>query len=94
MAELVITIGVVFAALMILGFALSLLGHRMKIGGRPAEAEAAGAGELKALLADAHAEIAKVKDRVSVLERLATDEDRRLADEIDRLGRTSDGMRG
>jgi phage shock protein A len=32
-------------------------------------------------------EIARLKDRVSTLERLATDRGRRLADEIDALGR-------
>jgi hypothetical protein len=31
-------------------------------------------------------EIQKLKDRVAVLERLLTDDDRRLADEISRLG--------
>jgi hypothetical protein len=37
---------------------------------------------------DAQAEIARLKDRVVVLERLATDEDRRLAGEISRLQST------
>lgn len=32
-----------------------------------------------------HAEIARLKDRVEVLERIATDQPRRLADEIERL---------
>lgn len=32
-----------------------------------------------------HAEVARLKDRVQVLERLATDKSRRLADEIDEL---------
>jgi hypothetical protein len=34
---------------------------------------------------DVHAELARVKDRLAVLERLATDEDRRLAGDISRL---------
>jgi hypothetical protein len=34
---------------------------------------------------DAQAEIARLKDRVAVLERLITDEDRRIASEISRL---------
>lgn len=37
---------------------------------------------------DAQAEIARLKERVAVLERLATDEDRRLAGEISRLQST------
>jgi len=32
-----------------------------------------------------HAELARLKDRIAVLERLATDKSRRLADEIDEL---------
>lgn len=43
--------------------------------------EAPEAGETEML----HAEIARLKDRVEVLERLATDKSRRLADEIDNL---------
>jgi glutamate mutase epsilon subunit len=43
----------------------------------------------RALLADAHAEIAKLKDRVHVLERLATDGDRDLARQIESLRRES-----
>lgn len=35
-------------------------------------------------------ELEKLKDRVAVLERLITDEDRRLADEISRLKHTSE----
>lgn len=41
----------------------------------------------RALLAEAHAEIAKLKDRVHVLERLATDGDRDLARQIESLRR-------
>jgi predicted nucleic acid-binding Zn-ribbon protein len=56
--------------------------HRMKL--RASESEA---GELKGLIGDMHSEITKLKDRVRVLERLVTDDDRRLADEIERLRR-------
>ncbi len=38
-------------------------------------------------VATAHIEIAALKERVQVLEKLVTDDDRRLADEIDRLRR-------
>ena len=53
-----------------------------------ARAKAAGDGDgaaLKAVLAENAAEIARLRDRVQVLERLATDGDRNLAGEIDRL---------
>lgn len=40
---------------------------------------------LEKVIADAQAEIARLKERVKVLEKLATDGDRRLADEIERL---------
>jgi hypothetical protein len=39
---------------------------------------------------DAQAEIARLKERVAVLERLATDEDRRIASEISRLQPTAE----
>jgi hypothetical protein len=46
-----------------------------------------GGGErVEQILADAQKEVASLRERVQVLERLATDEDRRLASEISRLG--------
>ncbi len=53
-----------------------------------ARAKAAGDGDgaaIKAVLADNAAEISRLRNRVEVLERLATDGDRKLAGEIDRL---------
>ncbi len=41
--------------------------------------------EVRGLVGDAHTEIARLKDRVRVLEKLVTDDDRRLASEIERL---------
>lgn len=38
------------------------------------------------ILAETQAEVAKLRERVQVLERLATDDDSRLAREINRLG--------
>ena len=40
---------------------------------------------LEKITADAQAEIARLKERVMVLEKLVTDDDRRLASEIERL---------
>jgi len=45
------------------------------------------AEELKAIIGDMHGEITKLRNRVGVLERLATDGDRNLAAEIERLRR-------
>ena len=48
--------------------------------------------KLEGIAADTSSEVAQLKQRVQVLEKLVTDDDRRLADEIDRL-RPSDGAR-
>jgi hypothetical protein len=46
-----------------------------------------GGGErVEQILAENQAEMANLRQRVQVLERLATDEDRRVASEINRLG--------
>jgi hypothetical protein len=55
---------------------------RLRVKAQSGEAE-----ELKAIISDMHGEISKLKQRVQVLERLATDGDRNLADEIERLRR-------
>ena len=50
-----------------------------------------GASErVEQILAETQAEVERLRQRVQVLERLATDEDRRVANEISRLG----GVRG
>ena len=49
--------------------------------------------ELGGIVFDLHQDVAKLKDRVRVLEKLVTDDDRRLADEIERLRRTDAGAR-
>jgi hypothetical protein len=43
--------------------------------------------EMRAVIGEMHSEITKLRDRVRVLERLATDGDRNLAAEIERLRR-------
>jgi hypothetical protein len=53
-----------------------------------ARAMAAENEEMRALIGDMHGEMGKLRDRVRVLERLATDGDRNLAAEIERLRRT------
>ncbi len=52
------------------------------------QALAAGEGaESRAEHAETSTELARLRDRVAVLERLLTDDDRKLASEIDRLSR-------
>ena len=54
--------------------------------------QVAAAGQLDqvvAELAQTRGDVARLQDRVNVLERLVTDEDRRLANEISRLGRSA-----
>lgn len=43
------------------------------------------AGRLEQILAATQTEMARLKDRVQVLEKLVTDDDRRLASDIERL---------
>jgi hypothetical protein len=50
----------------------------------------AGAGEggrIEAILGETQKEVARLRDRVQVLEKLVTDDDRKLANEIERLRR-------
>lgn len=55
---------------------------------RVQEAEAASGGvAAQGVAADMQNEIARLKERVATLEKLVTDDDRRLADEIERLRR-------
>lgn len=56
--------------------------RRLKVSAASGEAE-----ELRAIIGDMLGEMNKLKDRVRVLERLATDTDRNLATEIESLRR-------
>lgn len=58
--------------------------RRLKLKASQADGEVEA---LKNLVADMHGEISALKQRVQVLERLATDGDRHLASEIERLRR-------
>jgi hypothetical protein len=75
----VVTVVVVFAYLIV----RMALQHEEK---RLALKAQANGGD--AAMQDAQAEIVRLKERVAVLERLATDEDRRVAGEISRLQST------
>lgn len=49
------------------------------------------ADQLRGVVGELHQEVAKLRERVQVLEKLVTDDDRRLSDEIDRLRRRDTG---
>jgi hypothetical protein len=49
------------------------------------EAGSGEGGRLEAILAETQKEVARLRDRVQVLEKLVTDDDRKLAGEIERL---------
>lgn len=61
--------------------------EREKIKARGLAAEGDGMN----MVGDLHHEVARLKERVQVLEKLVTDDDRRLSDEIDRLRRRDTG---
>lgn len=74
----VVIVTVVFAYL-IVRMALKHEEKRMAFKAAPNE-------RVEQILAETQEEMAKLRERVQVLERLATDEDRRVASEISRLG--------
>jgi hypothetical protein len=63
--------------------------RRLKLKASQADGEVEA---LKNLVADMHGEMSALKQRVQVLERLATDGDRQLAAEIERLRRDAQTM--
>jgi hypothetical protein len=65
-----------------LGFGHKMQAEKLRAkGGLGAE----DAARLEKIVAETTAEVARLKERVQVLERLATDDDRKLAGEIERL---------
>lgn len=51
------------------------------------------ADQLRGVVGDLHQDVSRLKERVRVLEKLVTDDDRRLADEIERLRRSDTSSR-
>jgi hypothetical protein len=79
---------VMFVAIAGMGTFLLMIHIIAKSETEKARAQSAGSEDtegMKRLLADNSAEISRLRARVEVLERLATDEDRKLSGEIDRL---------
>jgi hypothetical protein len=74
----VVIVTIVFAYL-IVRMALKHEEKRLALKAAPNE-------RVEQILAETQAEVARLRERVQVLERLATDEDRRVASEISRLG--------
>ncbi len=60
--------------------------EKMKARGLSVDGEA-----VNGVVGDLHSEVSRLKERVQVLEKLVTDDDRRLSDEIDRLRRRDTG---
>lgn len=87
---------VVVIVLVVLGFSLLVvkwgLAHEEK---RMAMKATGGADfqRMEQMLAATQTEMAGLRERVQVLERLATDDDRKLASDIERL-RSAEAMRG
>ena len=82
---------IVVIVLVVLGFSLIVvkwgLAHEEKRMAMVSERKGAPAevARLEQILAATQTEMARLKDRVQVLEKLVTDDDRRLASDIERL---------
>jgi hypothetical protein len=88
--EFVLGLVVIGSVASIVQQGIKLERDKVRRGAREADGETA---QLGGIVSDLHQDVAKLKDRVRVLEKLVTDDDRRLADEIERLRRTDAGAR-
>lgn len=88
--EMIIGIVLIGAVSGIVHQGIKLERDKVRAGRRDADGETA---QLGGIVSDLHQDVAKLKDRVRVLEKLVTDDDRRLADEIERLKRTETNSR-
>lgn len=84
-------------ALVVIGTVSGVITGGLKLEREKVKAKSRGYGEetdqLRGVVGEMHKDITKLKDRVRVLEKLVTDDDRRLADEIERLRRTETSPR-
>ena len=84
-------------ALVVIGTVSSVITGGIKLEREKIKAKGRGYGEeadqLRGVIGEMHADITKLKDRVRVLEKLVTDDDRRLASEIESLRRTETNSR-
>ena len=88
--EMVIAIVLIGSVSGIIHQGIKLERDKVRAGRREAEGET---DQLRGVVGSIHEDVAKLKDRVRVLEKLVTDDDRRLADEIERLRRTETNTR-
>lgn len=88
--EFVIVLVVIGTVSSVLTGGIRLEREKIKARGRGYAEEA---DQLRGVVGEMHNDIAKLKDRVRVLEKLVTDDDRRLADEIESLRRTETNSR-
>ena len=88
--EMIIAVVLIGSVSGIIHQGIKLERDKVRAGRREAEGEAAQIG---GIVSDLHQDVAKLKDRVRVLEKLVTDDDRRLADEIERLRRSETNSR-
>jgi len=92
------TVAFVAIAGMLTFVAMLYFSHRMQQDKLRAKGGGLGAEEtarLQHIVAETSAEVARLRERVQVLEKLVTDDDRKLADEIERLRRDrGDDIRG
>ena len=84
--EFIIVLAGISAVSGIITTSMQVEKRRLKLRASESEGEVEA---LKNLVADMHGEMSVLKQRVQVLERLATDGDRHLASEIERLRRDS-----
>ena len=84
-------------ALVVIGTVSGVVTGGLKLEREKIRAKGRGYGEeaeeLRGVIGEMHADITKLKDRVRVLEKLATDDDRRLAGEIEGLRRAETSSR-
>lgn len=84
-------------AVIVIGTVAKVITGGMKTERMRMKTQAYGYGEeteqLRGVVGEMHHEIGKLRERVRVLEKLVTDDDRRLADEIERLRRTDNDSR-
>lgn len=80
--EFVLGLVVIGSVASIVQQGIKLERDKVRAGKRDKDSEAV---ELGGIVSDLHQDVARLKDRVRVLEKLVTDDDRRLANEIERL---------
>lgn len=82
-----VTVAFVAIAGMATFLIMLVLVHRQRMARIGAMGGGANVQRLEQIVAETSAQVVRLRERVQVLEKLVTDDDRRLADEIERLRR-------